>query len=220
MVTCSGSRVDMTRAISLAICLSSALFASCGRPHSADRGVPASVSPDIVVTFNGPTDSCAVYRPGQQADAIVSPANSFGYMDGGIDVALIGRFGASLETALRARINEKHYGELPVGQAILLPTTDAEIPFLIVAPTMRVPGDVSDTVNVYLAFRAALIAALAWNEGSDTAIRTLLVPGMGTGIGQVPPQRAARQMRFAYDTVLGNRNPERRDAPPNLARTP
>lgn len=42
MVTCSGSRVDMTRAISLAICLSSALFASCGRPHSADRGVPAS----------------------------------------------------------------------------------------------------------------------------------------------------------------------------------
>lgn len=148
----------------------------------------------------------------QRADAIVSPANSFGYMDGGIDVALVGRFGTSLETALRARINEKHFGELPVGQAILLPTTDADIPFLIAAPTMRVPGDISGTVNVYLAFRAALIAALAWNDGSDTAIRTLLVPGMGTGIGQVPPQRAARQMRFAYDTVLGNRNPETRNA--------
>lgn len=64
MVTCLGSRVDMTRAIALAICLSSALFASCGRPHSADRGVPASVSADTVVTFNGPTDSCAVSRPG------------------------------------------------------------------------------------------------------------------------------------------------------------
>lgn len=142
-----------------------------------------------------------------RADAIISPANSFGYMDGGIDVVLVGRFGASLETALRARIDEEHFGELPVGQAVLLPTGDADIPFLIAAPTMRVPGDISDTVNVYLAFRAALIAVRR-----STTIRTLLVPGMGTGIGQVPPERAARQMRFAYDTVLGNRNPERRDA--------
>lgn len=76
MVTCSGSRVDMTRAISLAICLSSALFASCGRPDSADRGVPASVPPDIVVTFNGPTDSCAVYRPGHVVKTLKLPRGS------------------------------------------------------------------------------------------------------------------------------------------------
>jgi O-acetyl-ADP-ribose deacetylase (regulator of RNase III) len=38
------------------------------------------------------------------------------------------------------------------------------------------------------------------------------VPGMGTGIGQVPPARAARQMRFAYDTVLGRGDSQGPDA--------
>lgn len=145
------------------------------------------------------------------ADAIVSPANSFGYMDGGIDAAFAGYFGAALETSLRAVIFEEHYGELPVGQAIVLPTEDANIPFLVSAPTMRVPADISETVNVYLAFRAALIAVLAHNR-TGNPIRSLLVPGMGTGIGQVPPERAARQMRFAYDTVLGHRSHAAPDA--------
>lgn len=54
----------MRRTISVSICLSSALFASCGRPPPADRGVPGSVSADMVVTFNGPTGSCAISRPG------------------------------------------------------------------------------------------------------------------------------------------------------------
>ena len=103
------------------------------------------------------------------------------------------------------------YGELPVGQAIVLPTEDVNIPFLVSAPTMRVPADISETVNVYLAFRAALIAVLAHNR-TGNPIRSLLVPGMGTGIGQVPPERAARQMRFAYDTVLGHRSHEAPDA--------
>ena len=34
------------------------------------------------------------------ADAIVSPANSFGYMDGGIDLVYLHRFGWELQTAL------------------------------------------------------------------------------------------------------------------------
>jgi O-acetyl-ADP-ribose deacetylase (regulator of RNase III) len=77
---------------------------------------------------------------------------------------------------------------------------------------MRVPGEVSETVNVYLAFRAALIVVLARNRSSEHPIRTVLVPGMGTGIGQVPPGRAARQMRSAYDTVLTHRGSNMFDA--------
>ena len=41
-------------------------------------------------------------------------------------------------------------------------------------PTMRVRAEISDTVNVYLAFRAALIALLAHNR-AGSPIRTLLV---------------------------------------------
>ena len=146
------------------------------------------------------------------ADAIVSPANSFGYMDAGVDAALSGYFGARVEDSLRALISEQHYGELPVGQAVIVPTGDAKIPFLVSAPTMRVPGDISETVNVYLAFRATLIAVLAHNREGGNPIRTTLVPGMGTGIGQVPAERAARQMRFAYDSVVGRSSTDGCDA--------
>jgi O-acetyl-ADP-ribose deacetylase (regulator of RNase III) len=145
----------------------------------------------------------------ERADAIVSPANSFGYMDGGIDAAYLRYFGFEIETTLRALLVEQHYGELPVGQALVLPTAHPDIPFLVSAPTMRVPGDISDTVNVYLAFRATLIAVLEHNRRERKPIRTVLVPGMGTGIGQVPVTRAARQMRAAYDMVVGGNSGDR-----------
>jgi O-acetyl-ADP-ribose deacetylase (regulator of RNase III) len=72
-----------------------------------------------------------------------------------------------------------------------------------------VPAAIARSLNVYLAFRAALIAVLEHNARSSTAISTLLVPGLGTGVGDMPPERAARQMKAAYDAVMkgkGNRS--------------
>jgi len=136
------------------------------------------------------------------ADAIVSPANSFGYMDGGIDLVYSRFFGPELQESLQSLLQREHFGELPVGQAVILETGHASIPFLVSAPTMRVPGNIARTVNVYLAFRAALAAVLAHNERSTRPITTLLVPGLGTGVGKVPPTRAAKQMKLAHDAVL------------------
>lgn len=144
-----------------------------------------------------------------QADAIVSPANSFGYMDGGIDLVYSQLFGFQLENRLQSLLQEKFFGELPVGQAVILPTQHGAIPFLVSAPTMRVPSSIERSLNVYLAFRAALIAVLDHNARPGHAIHTLLVPGLGTGVGEMPPERAARQMRAAYDAVVkrqGNRS--------------
>jgi O-acetyl-ADP-ribose deacetylase (regulator of RNase III) len=147
-----------------------------------------------------------------KADAIVSPANSFGFMDGGIDLLYSRYFGWSLQTNLQALLAEQHYGELPVGQAVVVATGPDSIPFRGSAPTMRVPADISTTVNVYLAFRAALIAVLAHNESTKAPIQTLLVPGLGTGIGAVAPTAAARQMRLAYDAITTSKNSETRSA--------
>jgi O-acetyl-ADP-ribose deacetylase (regulator of RNase III) len=151
------------------------------------------------------------------ADAIVSPANSFGYMDGGIDLLYSRYFGWELEANLKALLSERHYGELPVGQAVVLATEHETIPFLVSAPTMRVPMNIGQTVNVYLAFRAALIAVLAHNANADGPIRSLLVPGLGTGIGEVKPELAARQMRLAYDAIIGGDGPKKRNARAVLA---
>jgi hypothetical protein len=75
-------------------------------------------------------------------DAIVSPANSFGWMDGGIDLAYLNRFGQWLQPALQGAIAEHFGGELPIGQALIVETHDGSIPFMISAPTMRVPAPV------------------------------------------------------------------------------
>jgi O-acetyl-ADP-ribose deacetylase (regulator of RNase III) len=137
------------------------------------------------------------------ADAVVSPANSFGYMDGGIDLAYRNFFGMEIQHRVRGKIHTDHFGELPVGQAVIVETNHAQLPLLIVAPTMRVPDRIGDTVNVYLAFRAALVAVINHNKSGQNRIGTLRVPALGTGVGGMPIDRAARQMQAAYASVFG-----------------
>jgi O-acetyl-ADP-ribose deacetylase (regulator of RNase III) len=132
------------------------------------------------------------------ADAIVSPANSFGFMDGGIDLVYSQRFGWKLQEDLQRIIHSEYGGELPVGLAVIVPTHDAAIPLLISAPTMRVPMDVSNTVNAYLAFRATIRATSHYNRSAPSPIETILCPGLGTATGRIPAATCARQMRYAH----------------------
>ena len=128
--------------------------------------------------------------------AIVSPANSFGFMDGGIDALYLSRFGPDLETRLQQQIAQNHHGELLVGAAELVATNDPALPWMIAAPTMRVPMVLTDSVNAYLATRAALLCA------KRTGLENLAIPAMGTGVGQLSPAICAHQMRAAIDDVL------------------
>lgn len=137
-----------------------------------------------------------------RADAIVSPANSFGFMDGGIDLHYVNAFGWELQDRLQAHIAASHDGELLVGQAAVIPTGHAAIPFMVSAPTMRVPSRIGSTVNVYLAFRAALLAVQRHNAMTGVAIRSLLCPALGAGIGGMPVERVARQMWAAWEEVV------------------
>ncbi len=65
-----------------------------------------------------------------KCDAVVSPANSFGFMDGGIDMLYSRRFGWQVQERLQDLIQTEHHGELLVGAAEIV-ETDAPIPFLI-----------------------------------------------------------------------------------------
>jgi len=142
--------------------------------------------------------SCGdIFELGEPVDAIVSPANSFGFMDGGIDFVYSDKLGWNMSEVLRQQINKNHNGELLVGQAEIVDISatnpDTPVKWLIAAPTMRVPMDVSNTVNPYLAFRAVLLAARAHPE-----INSILCPGMGTMVGKVLPHACAAQMFSAY----------------------
>lgn len=146
-----------------------------------------------------------------ECQAVVSPANSFGFMDGGIDLLYSRRFGWGVQERLQTIIRDQHSGELLVGAAAIVPTEDTQIPFVIAAPTMRVPMILRDSINPYLAARGAL---LLWKQGrlADGSpicqtVRTIAFPGLGTGVGQVGFDVCAHQMREAIDDVLLDAHP-------------
>jgi O-acetyl-ADP-ribose deacetylase (regulator of RNase III) len=134
-----------------------------------------------------------------QVDAIVSPANSFGFMDGGLDIALSNRFGWNLQERLQKAIAARPLGELLVGEALVFPTSDENVPWLISAPTMRVPMKLRQSVNAYLAMKAILVAAM-YHQLSP-AINSVAIPGLGTGVGEMSAATAALQMWTAYREV-------------------
>ena len=143
-------------------------------------------------------------------DAVVSPANSFGFMDGGIDLLYSYHFGWKVQERLQELIRSRHHGELLVGSAELVETDDPRIPFLIAAPTMRVPMILRDTVNPYLAARGALrllkhgVVPSGKFAGSPVAsvVTTVAFPGLGTGVGRVSPLTCARQVRAAIEQMI------------------
>jgi O-acetyl-ADP-ribose deacetylase (regulator of RNase III) len=139
------------------------------------------------------------------ADAIISPANSFGFMDGGIDLAYSKYFGWGLQKTLQSKICNVFHGELPVGLATIIETKNKNIKFLISCPTMRVPENVSNTVNAYLAFRAGLIEVLNFNKENEVNISSILCPGLGTLTGMISAENCAKQMKYAYDLILCNK---------------
>ncbi len=139
-------------------------------------------------------------------DAVVSPANSFGFMDGGLDHLLSERFGWDLEKRVKKEIQARPMRELLVGEAMIVPTDDVRVPWLICAPTMRVPMRIKTSVNAYLAMKAILIAAMSHKE--EIEIGHVAVPGLGTGVGHLAPEVAAAQMAKAYREVIRGENKE------------
>src|SRR5258708_7257373 len=78
-------------------------------------------------------------------------------MGGRIDAAYLNHFGPELQSRVRRQIYDHHAGELLVGVADIVETGHATIPFLIAAPTMRVPMVLRDSPNAYLAARAVFL---------------------------------------------------------------
>jgi len=115
-------------------------------------------------------------------DAIVNPANSYGYMGGGV-AGVIKRVGG-------IQIENEAISKAPITVGNAIATTAGSLPckYVIHAPTMEQPAMRIGINNVKIATKAALEFAL------KNDIKTIAIPGMGTGVGGVSLEDAAREM--------------------------
>ena len=128
-------------------------------------------------------------------DCLVSPANSYGLMDGGYDLALTRMFGDELQQSVQDYIINNLYGEQTVGSAIIvnIPNTNKK---LIHTPTMRIPSPIVDSEIIYTSMRSTLVCALKNN------IKSIIIPAFGGATGMVPFNTIAREMFKAYIQIF------------------
>lgn len=135
------------------------------------------------------------------ADVYVSPANSYGWMDGGID-DIYRKIFPGIQSIVQTEIAKNYYriiGRpfLPIGSAVIVecptPKLHKTKKFMICAPTMETPSNIEKTPeNICKAMMAILESCESFTEHTVVA-----VPGLGTGCGQVSSEESARQILSA-----------------------
>jgi O-acetyl-ADP-ribose deacetylase (regulator of RNase III) len=138
----------------------------------------------------------------QRVDAWVSPTNSAGSMDGGLDLAVKRRLGDGIERRIKGEIARRFGGSMPVGYATCVETGRGLPGYLISTPTMRSSSeDVSETLNVALACAAAFHVVDEVNAERPGSIRSIALPGLGASTGRVPVKTCAFLMWLAYSLL-------------------
>ncbi|TFY76943.1 hypothetical protein EWM64_g7068 [Hericium alpestre] len=152
-------------------------------------------------------------------DCIVSPANSYGIMDGGYDMALSVSFKGNdgtwtLTRCAQAAIRERWRGYAPPSSCTItsIPeeVSESHNPWgaasMAIVPTIRQPEDVSWHKDlVYNSMWSLLVEISQWNRGRRTMegdrdakkIDTVLMTGLATGWGQISTEKCAWQMMLA-----------------------
>jgi O-acetyl-ADP-ribose deacetylase (regulator of RNase III) len=154
-----------------------------------------SPKPYKLTTFTGD-----IRKVPRHNSAIVSPANSMGWMDGGIDDIYRKMFPGvqrSVQDAIKSHNYKSALGRyfLPIGSALIVQVEPTN--YLICAPTMWHPEPVPETRNAYWAFRAVLALVDKFNKGRHDKISTIVCPGLCTGCGEMSPSTCARQIHQA-----------------------
>ncbi|MFJ3520359.1 macro domain-containing protein [Streptomyces sp. NPDC090131] len=135
----------------------------------------------------------------EDVDAWVTPTNSRGRMDGGVDAVIKRHLGSGIQVRVQRAIRDRFAGRLPVGSAVCVPSGATVPRYLISTPTMvRSSQNVSATLNVALACAAAFQAVHRQNRKVPGSIRSVALVGMGAQTGQVPARVCANLMWTGY----------------------
>ena len=137
----------------------------------------------------------------EQKGDLVTAGNSFGFMDGGLDLEFIKKYGWELQEKVQKLIKKRPLKELLIGENIVIILKENKK--LIYAPTMRIPTILEDnSINAYLTFKGILATCKNLN------IKEINVPLLGEGVGQMPIHIIIKQMEQAYMDLVGDYYPE------------
>lgn len=129
---------------------------------------------------------------------IVSPANSYGNMRGGIDRQIIKHF-PRVEHAVIDKIATLNYKDSgnrsiqPLGITSHVPL-DKSGNCLIICPTMETPRNIVGTNNIYVAFKSLYL----YTKNLPDSVH-IFVPCLGTGVGGMTGKESALQILSAIN---------------------
>lgn len=127
-----------------------------------------------------------------QKGILVTAGNSFGFMDGGLDLEFIKKYGWELQDKVQTIIKNTDLKELLIGQNIIVDLPDNNK--LIYAPTMRVPQILDfSSINPYLVLKGILATCKKEN------IEEVNIPLLCEGVGRMPILTIMSQLQKAYD---------------------
>ncbi|KAI1788300.1 macro domain-like protein [Ganoderma leucocontextum] len=155
-------------------------------------------------------------------DTIVSPANSFGRLDGSFDQVLSDYIAPesdndALTHTAQAALYKRWRGYAPAGTCTLIPLAHTpcehnklRVRYVALCPTMRTPENVTWHKEVVYNCVWSLLVAIdshnaeiaadpekAAREGASP-IETVVMTGLATGVGAVSPEMCAKQMARAF----------------------
>ncbi len=147
--------------------------------------------------------------------AFVSPANSMGFMDGGIDYVLSRRMFPNVEGQVKHAIaqlglvNRLGRKFLPIGSCLIVPAEPTKNQYLISAPTMLLPQNINGTRNAYHAMYSLVLLVKKYNAylqaQNRPTIKNIVCPGLGTGVGRLTAEDSAAQITKALeDFIIGS----------------
>jgi len=137
------------------------------------------------------------YKPDEKRETYyVSPANSHGWMDGGIDEDFSKMFpgiGGRVRRKYRevGKVNKDGKEYLPIGSSVIIPLGKKK--FLVSAPTMLIPEDVQYTNNAYFSTMAVLYNVLV-NGRKKLDDVNILLTSMCCGCGKMKIKTAVQQI--------------------------
>lgn len=124
-----------------------------------------------------------------ESEYVVTAGNSYGIMSGGLDLAVRGYYGQSIQDLIQLVIVEQYNGFLSIGESIVIHTEDPLKENLIYAPTMRLPQK-SDITYIFYVFSKLL-----------QKYNNFACPGLCTATGGIPVDLCAKIMKDAYDYI-------------------